>query len=61
MSVFACPAARAVASSPSGCDMHWNAVGAIMIGMETGWPSAVVDNLRLLTSTRTRYMSVRRS
>jgi hypothetical protein len=47
-------AARAVASSPSGCAICCIAVGARQIGKSIFWPKTVVDMSVLLTSRKMR-------
>jgi hypothetical protein len=54
MIVPASRAARAVASSPSGCATRWNATGATSSGIETFCPSTVVSVLHASTSTSMR-------
>jgi hypothetical protein len=58
MMMPALPAALTVAGSPCGWAMRWKAVGAMITGMETGWPSTVVERLRSLISRSTRYFSL---
>lgn len=48
-------AARAVASSPSGCAMRWKAVGATSTGHSCGTPRMVQARDRRDTSRNTRY------
>src|SRR5436190_795916 len=60
MIVPAAAAARAVAASPSGCAIRWNASGAIRIGSDTSVPSTVVAVEIDETSTSTRGRSLRR-
>ena len=56
----AAAAARAVASSPSGCMSPCAATGAIATGMLAAAPSSVVAAVTPETSIRTRGRSVRR-
>ena len=54
MTVPASAAARAVASSPSGCAARWSVVGAIASGVRTSVPSRVVPTSTSVTSRSTR-------
>ena len=47
-------AARAVASSPSGCMIDWTPTGASPTGAGAGVPSTVVDRSRAETSRSIR-------
>ena len=60
MIVPASPAARAVASSPSGCARRCEAIGATMIGSAIGWPRTVVASETLDTSLSIRGISHQR-
>ena len=48
------PAARAVATSPSGCAHTCVPAGGTMTGKDMRWPSTVVDRSRSVTSARKR-------
>ena len=61
ITVPALAAARAVASSPSGSQSRWKAVGATSTGSATSLPSTVVAAVTLPTSTSTRGRSSQRS
>ena len=54
MIVPAAAAARAIATSPSGCATRWKATGATSTGSATSCPSTVVAVEASATSTRTR-------
>jgi len=51
------PAARAVATSPSGCASRWYATGATRIGIDTSCPRTVADVAMPDTSASTRGRS----
>ena len=51
------PAARAVATSPSGWASPWTAIGAMATGRDVGMPSIVVEGSTVATSTSTRGRS----
>jgi hypothetical protein len=58
MMIPARAAARAVARSPSGCASRWNAVGAMMTGIDAREPSSVRSTAcRLLQGRNTRGTS----
>jgi hypothetical protein len=59
--VPAAAAARAVASSPSGCAIRCDAIGATMSGRAIGWPSTVVASETCETSTSIRGTSHQRA
>ena len=54
-------AARAIASSPSGCTVRWNAVGATNSGIELSVPRTVVAVVTSETSTSIRGRRIQRS
>ncbi len=53
----AAAAARADASSPSGCARPWTAIGAVAAGIAAWTPRSVVAGSTLETSTSTRGRS----
>ena len=53
-------AARAIATSPSGCATRWNATGATISGIDSDSPSTVVWVVQPATSTSTRGRSCQR-
>ena len=61
MTVPAAAAARAIASSPSGCTVRWKAVGATNRGIELFVPSTVVSVVTCETSTSIRGRRIQRS
>ena len=60
MTVPAAAAARAIAGSPSGWAIRWNATGATSSGIDTSVPSTVVAVVASLTSTSARGRSCQR-
>jgi len=60
MIVPAAAAARAVASSPSGCAIRCDAIGATMTGRAIGWPRIVVASDTCETSINIRGTSHQR-